>query len=163
MEHMSASMNYQQPVRSRSEAEMELVQLVLLLPAMLVAIDWVCRLIASAMGLPGADVTTDLTSDEFGLLISTIVYAVAILAVPATVRALRDPERAKLETKLAMQAVAAWEFGLLQRVAQPLRWLEHRTPVQTVLTTRLGNRSAIRPQTSIPASGFAPGDSPQLE
>ena len=158
-------MSDQHRSQSRREAEVTLTptQFCLLLPAAAVAAVGVIASVASVMGLPGGNVATDFLRDAFGLLISTLVYVVAIITVPAIVCALSD----SVGTKLCMSAFTASVFIFLPRVlpwiAQLLDMAGCPTTVLPVLTTPLGVRFAIRPQPSLPALRFSPGASPQLE
>ena len=156
-------MSYDKPFQSPLEAMVILGQMVLLLPVLLVVTIGVVGLIAYEMGLPGSDVGTYFLHDAFGLLISALLYVVAVITVPAILRALSDPEWAKLETRQAMWSFTAVVCSVVQQIAQPLEWLARRSTASPILVTSLGNRFAIRPLPSFPALGFFSGSCPQLE
>lgn len=156
-------MRHQQPVQSSLDALIGLAQIFFMLPVMVVVTVAVFGLLAYELGLPDGNVGAYFLHDAHGPLISMIVYVLAIMAVPPILRALSDPEWAKLETRQTVWAFTAIAFGLLQQVAQPLEWLGHRTTSLTVLTTPLGSKLAIQRQPSLPPLSFLSGTSPQLE
>jgi hypothetical protein len=141
------------------EGKAALLLFALMLPAMFVGIVAGFGLLAYELGLPGSDVGAYFMHDASELLISTIVYVLAISTVSAVLRALSDP----VETKVAIWTFIPWLCSFFPKVVQFLDSLGCRTTDQPVLTTPLSLRFAIRPQSPIPALCFSPGASPQLE
>ena len=160
---MFSSATYQQRVQFRREDKAILALILLLAPAALVAtagvIACVIKTAADVMGLPGGDLAASFLHDTFGLTIFTLLYVVAIITVPAIVCALSDP----VSSRLAIRPFKDFVFGFLPPVVQFLETLGGHPTAQPLLATPGGVRPVIRPQPSLPALRFSPGDSPQLE
>ena len=146
---------------------MALAQIILMLPAMLVAAVAVFGLLAYELGLPGGYVGAYFLHDADGLLISMIVYVLAIVTVPPVLRALSDPEWAKLETRLAVWAFAACLpiplSHVLPDVVNLLQSFGIRTTSPPITAIPSVVRFAPQPRSSIPSPGFFSRACPQLE
>ena len=146
---------------------MALAQIVLMLPVALVATVAVFGLLAYELGLPGGNVGAYFLHEADGLLISMIVYVLAIMAIPPVLRALSDPEWAKLETRLAVWAFAACLPIPLSHVFPDVVNLLHSFGISTtslpISASPSVARYQIRLQSSIPSPGFFSRACPQLE
>lgn len=152
-------LNRQQMADFRRETKVALLQAFIFGPALMLASAWAIRWAANISRLPGNDLAQSFLLDSFTLLAAIQTCVVLFMAIPVVLCALNNPAEARRTTR----ASSAIVFGLVQQVAQPLEWLERHTTAQPVLTTRLGNRSAIRPQRSLLTQRFSHGTSPQLE
>ena len=145
--------------RFRRDAKTTLVQLFVQAPAVLLLIAWVIWWAASLIGLPGNELATGFLGDAFQLLVFIQTYVIMLMLVPAILCMLSDP----VGTRLAMWALGSCLLSLMPQVFFLMQTLGDRAAGQPVVATQLGVRFAIRPQPPIPAFGFSPGASPQLE